>query len=845
MTGREYEHGISADKDQVPLKTYERVVFEGSTISIRCPHHTEPSNAQPATLDAQQPASLHFRSPDDSSRVKWFRNHVPLRNLNHSRAGSLTSQKGTYATSHDAEPTSVVAVVNADYTRAASEITELNLTTSSLPTELALSSQLPKELNAVEKLVGQFDGPTISEPPAEETERLVTSENVNEPTGSRKRINVLESGHTPRTSLYINKIGELVINKVSKYLAGKYTCLFDGRQSEVLLDVSTDGGNRASLISTRADLDRKKSAGLHSSNQTDIPEPGVSCNPLLIETSPVELNRDSGELSINSKLINWLNVNVNKSRSELSHTEIDSKIHTRERSIDTNLDNDRDLLTQGTRSSGSSRDSQLLRDDNSAIQYDSLGNVDPRVESGGRHYGSQLSKQSLLTTLVNDGLVELEQSAPQTIHSKTSGHRLPSSTRKHRSVHQIKVEAIQMNDIKLVPGFLYTKQQLYCPIGPNSILKRKHIISLAEGLCSGDSASGSPSPNLGYRIGCYHLAENLLLHIIGHNCSSDSDDMKTVAYQKKDMNEKGSSVSGIDYEKADQSYNALYFYGPIFELVWLKDGRKLEFSSGGRGKDPKLNVKLINSLNQSNVSYRDNGRKKTNADSLSIVASKVPLMIGAQHGGGTKLEEPDVDLKHLEEPHFPDLLGSQLVRGRVLEIDGVRREHMGRYTCALELNIAKLVQFTRSLRHLGELNGQIRWKSNLVNDNNTSCCDGEPYQPLPSAQPNLRDKRKSRERENAHQNPSSPSEPPFSQARQTNEASAPDLSTSSKRDGHSSLDSGLLTPLTPIEMLRAILSVNSCCQKYLHHIERQISRLTGPLINIQTFSLVVNDRPGK
>lgn len=209
-------------------------------------------------------------------QVKWFRNHVPIVNLNlnhkqqQQQDSPLDPMKDT-ATETVAR-TTVKEVDESNWTTKLSQTTQQGtLISGSDGSTIATDhseeqwqhEQEPGEWE--QKLANQLRGTFDSSLPLQQQQQqhqdfgsLTSSSvggggNVNELVGKRK----LENNNMPTTATttrgkkqeaeqeetsewYTNEFGELVINKVSLYFAGKYTCLVAGQQSEVLLDVLMD-----------------------------------------------------------------------------------------------------------------------------------------------------------------------------------------------------------------------------------------------------------------------------------------------------------------------------------------------------------------------------------------------------------------------------------------------------------------------------------------------------------------------------------------------------------------------------------------------------------------------------
>lgn len=706
-----------ADGHHEATKTYERVVLEGSRIRIGCPHN---SRIAPGTSFAAARRQLTSnnkggqkqfatRGGADSGattvgpRVKWFRNHVPLMNLNHFQHTNLFADSTTGP-------------------------------------QRASSGQLlapTSESSSTGNTGRQWSQDDDDDDAAGET---APSANVNEP--HRKDANM--PGQQP--AWYVNNLGELVISEVSRYFAGKYTCLSGGRQSEVLLDVLADADGQQALASEQARaIGPKPSRDIVGASN---PKSGDSISGKLdfsadqrrvAGNEPIEkkegFESKTGNAAAGSHLLG------DQPSASIGQPEIG--VHSLQRP-DSDDDDDESPV------------------DNNPSLDESNSIITPKGGADGAALTAGNKEAEKIETLGRDiG----ESGTDELATNNNNNNKINVSQRRSRHpVHVVKSQAIQWADLKLVPGFLYTKQHLYCPVTGRTGLQLDHIYPLLRTFCplhhpppttitTSSPATTTSTAHNNLAIRCYLLAQRLIYRLAASN------------------NEQG------DYCSA-----------PMLDLLWFKDGRRLEFDAYGRGKG-QLNVKLINS-------------------SDGNIGRPIPELVALP-------EHPNRSSKMICPPS-----------GRTLEIDGLRNEAAGRYNCALKLSPDKLRKIIGQLRQWNEPGKAVKWRNSIVvHDNDISA---SLLGALSQQRGQQRDVLLQIETDGR----------PTNRSREVREQPGPG-------------SSGVQPLLAQrIGLLESILRGKMSSERALNHIEELVaswssSRVPDPLVSVQTFSLLVDERPGK
>lgn len=186
-------------------------MIEGERISISCPHLVAQTSRRPNGSDdslAKLAPGLQFGDPSDADEnlsrklnlgpekeaqnrtVKWFRNHVPL---------------------------------------------PLNRRPIKSQSDECIDAKIDEATDGVKPIwIGSASEPDDNDH-ADHAETFRHSQGENQADSRAKESDELEPA-----KWFIDELDQLVISKVSRYLAGKYTCLGEGKQSEILLDVLVD-----------------------------------------------------------------------------------------------------------------------------------------------------------------------------------------------------------------------------------------------------------------------------------------------------------------------------------------------------------------------------------------------------------------------------------------------------------------------------------------------------------------------------------------------------------------------------------------------------------------------------
>lgn len=721
------------DSNNLAIRTYERVVLEGSRVRINCPHLTREtpdengaedahgvwhSSPRHTTVEAQAHQQTAGTAQTKSGQVKWFRNHVPLLNLNHFQHQLLnyppTAPTDEFGTS--------VELASLQALKAAPDVIELNQTT-----ELSRTTTSNNQLGQIGTASPTISGSRVP------LLNSVISENVNEPVDRRKLVNTPRQSSSLHSNVwarewYIGKFGELVINKVSQHHSGKYTCLVSGGQSEVLLDVLMD-------------------------SSTDAKQWKAFLGANWLEPTIVEENKPGGA----------------KQASGLDPS-VDMKSHSRSGLVSQESNTFENVPIEGQ--------TGRLLDENRGVgvrvendsRVDGSSSIKLNLIRLSRDYpmpvtGSQPASISMLSSpdgkssqIAPPRFVE-EETLEKTLAPATTSPRCGRKSiqldvnrnRQFNPVHLVRSEIIQWNDLKSVPGFLYTRQQLHCPVGVDPLQFQADAI--VNALYPGNLRLTPDDDKIGLRLRYESFAKRLIYHI--------------ATSRQSNLNCPPSPL----------------------DLIWLKDGAELKFDSNGKESDKILNLRLINTSNHSS----DGGNYGSVTPLFSKEASNsknVTRFLEGSKSFGTKLECP--------------------FEGQILEIDGMRSDDAGLYTCAFKLNVQKLIESIRCPRRS---DGQPE----LDRDNHKFCCDGAECSSAKCDQISKQKAHIERQETVELNSKLEDSEPEKS------------LSFSKKL----------------ILDLEAIFGMAPGHEQSLDKVERLLSCLPDTLTAVQNFSLVVVERPGK
>lgn len=851
-----------------PTKTYERVVLEGSKIRMSCPHllptsittltistHIMPPKSSLAMINRDEALRKQKRFAGastlkpmlekkkisegqpivhDYEHVKWFRNHVPLLNINHFHHKTKVLLDPSTPPVVIRNPSSSDDEHNNKGENPVIKITELTqkaINPSSKPPQsvaILVNNETLLEENQIQNnlLTNSVKQLQLKQQLLLQTK---SSENANEYVQVRKRANMSARGSGQNNTnnvqlrdkeqlaseLYINEFGELVINKVSQYFAGKYTCLANHRQSEVLLDVLVNSQAANNVGSERAlKLGSADQANAYLKMVRESDRLPSIAHGELIDNSGVYLNSDDHETgngpiegrgqqqsaeSADNKLsiLDQINSGPNGAQNEdNSDVEAKSKNNgtklTAESLSIEHLSRNEPLLKVERELRSSERDDNILKSKK----------IDNRDEPETENF--ETTSDSTKPVVLNE-----EEKQNKTISSnvRLNLQRIPAQI--------VESEIIRLDDLKNIPGFLYTKQHLYCPIGH---LHWKHIYPLLRPFCPYDPRMVSN------KFRCYHLIWRLISRIVSESFTGEQ---------------------GVSSD-CDNS---------ILDILWFKDGNQLNFDNNGREKKSNLNIKLINILEQ-----------------FSANASLVSSPPEWQH-----YDEPSGDNSVENYPNLPKAnLSSKWIcplRGRTIEIDGVGKESIGRYTCALRMRISKLRGIIQKLYKLNRhghshhhphshYNRKLPLDSTLLEidaarrptNNDISCCNGLDEFSI-GGNTTLRQRVKRREEGKEKEGPFK-LDAQVSKVAMSTETMETENSTKSNQSPRFDEEMDKVTsqpiktnsnhPLTKqIAIFKSILEGRFSREQWLEYMGQQLSRLQDPLAVIQSFSLLVAERSGE
>lgn len=860
--GREGDSSNNND-DQPATRTFEQISLEGSKVRLVCPHAASvvvtprASSFATATTTHLENAVKQWPGPpgeradlgpdlaaeltngrqrqSDAVRagsVKWFRNHVPLllgpryfqssdgrpSHLHHQSFSKRPPRAGRWSSPDGA---------SGDRPPAPAATTTIGLSELAGPAKEGPTNQGADRDDADDNEDGQRADLAIGEQrpsplaiqrtlpaPAEE------GPNVNESEGERKLFNLPTTldpspgslSSEPERALgqlepatdgwFVNEFGELVISRVSRYFAGKYTCLAAGRQSELMLNVLR--------LDEAGTEEEEGSGGNHGQQQR-------------LDGSPT----DRGE---------------SFDRPPADESELAEKFakETTPEEPDKSLKAGGDYRSgSGRIASGGAESAGRRRPNGSGRGQDPAGKLDR-----GRAMGSARTRVALegatlsplpvpagtgagtggpfgappigqTTTEANsnvgshraDRRVELE---PARRRMRPPLQSPTTTTRPHRrrQIHYVESETVGPAELRFIPGLLYTKQLFHCPVLRSGELNRaldEHLQPIGEQFCRAFDIDSETSPGVGRR--CRDLAFRLLKLLARSGCGLSPGELKW--------------PSGSDWCPRSATW-------PL-EVVWFKDGRQLH---SDEQTESGLNIKLIDLLDQYKIGNAPDGSAR-HPGAAGQRWAPVPS------GQGSLQDQPD-GLR--PAPMCPP-------EGLILEIDGIKKDNAGHYTCALKLSVPKLRQILEALRRRNEGSLAIKWP-NCVHDNDISCCDGDGQ--AVEAVGRLAG---SRERSNHFADARNASRPRrqevggqptligFEPSRgelgaQQQGAQVAEPSWGSRENNGSDRRAALM---------ESIFNGSAPSERSLNYLERALldSLKSIPITRLQTFALVVSERPGK
>lgn len=675
-------------------------MLEGSRVSLGCPHYAEAGGgaySRPGeTIESQTAAAApeHLGAPNtisakeqqqfassgrlghpgknpskNSLQVRWFRNHVPLMNVNrrHHQLEERADEPCACATAAAGGADDLLELGYSEQTTELLEFEELNQTTGvgegAEPWRQQQHQRRRRQAN-------------------NNHDSLTSAQNVNE-LGGRKWDRQRQLAPKDEGDVWcVNEFGELVVNKVSRKLAGKYTCLVAGRESEILLDVlgiagdeegREDRGHRDAVDSGQETIDERNSS--EDGSTAAVPSSPATATKTPIDrpqVSRVHLDRTgSGQFNGRTQQLNDL---------------ADSKWSSQ---ATNSVPQPRDDDELGLAPDEPPADGSRAANNNSSIELNSIktgrGGPDHSSADGlnspgggsrlamepGAHlpdkwnmilgdFGEAENGNGAMADAKYNKIFPFDHKQQQQrrrMDAKLLGRRRP------HPVHLVKAETISPDDLRLVPGFLYTKQQLYCPIerlfADNYTLHHQNqlLYPLVRALCPSDKSKPTTSGgDFGeqlkrLKMKCYQVARELILSLV--------------------------SLEGASSQSLES----------LLEVRWFKDGRQLEFGPNGRiAKGKNINLKLIDFIDQF-ASDSFAGRGCNNEAALSPACNQTQLkqLLGVRPEMGANISSRI------------DSVRPTSLRGRTLQLDGVRRDEAGHYTCALRLSGSKL---NNKIRHL-------------------------------------------------------------------------------------------------------------------------------------------------
>lgn len=811
-----------------------------------------------------------------NEQVKWFRNHVPLLNLNYFRNYQKEASRETQHSNSVAPQVTVTAAASlSELNQNVSEqqLQEANIEDGRLTIPLAIQTTFSadkkeKNLNELDKKRKLLNLPT--------TKLATFGYQSLEVLAGDKDATTATQNNGSNEQWHINKFGELVINKVSKYFAGKYTCLYGGEQSELLLDVLTDNTDDKNKIG--ADVEGQEENAPEAASKMQFKEE-------TLEQADADTSDGSEDPQRHKKADgDATNAALDAAFERSSKKRQSGETRKLPEEFEDSEAGNSQIEAKGPEKVG--EDAKSAVGGGSGAATSTLADVgQPALAEQWRAFTLYDVSKSVTTTEQPSDFSLDKDSSPRQINSiNTPGGDVGRQVRNYflnvdkidaplneqpyqfatsrlahhsqrRPLHFDENEIVSSEDLGSIPGLLYTKQQFHCPA-----LRQIDLIGYLDGQIDHLIGAFCPS-NLksernfinGENLECHKLARRLIFRLIKIDCARYHETLDE------------SSFGSICAETATS----------FLDIVWFKDGEQLQFDSNGRSTNPKLNVKLIDLLDRyralnnrrsGEVFSEHRGPRKTN-DFLSIAHNNIAAsLLNPRKSRNNNKQRPETTTNtRIKWPACP-------LKGLTLEIDGIRKDNAGRYTCALKLSIPKLGKVLKSLGQLNESSLAIKW-ANCVRGNDILCCDGPekreekseptgttmatfgPYfvsetsnqktqsfvveVPLPgrkmgpafdSVAPIERPKDENHQHESRHN-----STGPINLDENNRMDEAIVLARGDSLSGR-------------ITILGSILNASIPSEKFLDYIEQVTtsnSRTSMPFTELQTFTLAVSERPGK
>lgn len=640
--------------------------------------------------------------------MKWFGNHVPLVNLNHLHYGccdngnnynnnnkAIQQNDEALLSGEDAQITTIKITVKLNQT------SELSTVTSSEANGNENTEQWtgqPSE--ALEEDEADASSSSLSGLRMASHEPEFTRENVNEQTTVRKDSN-LEFGEQEPCQCngarwYVNKFGELIINRITADLAGKYTCLVLGKQSDLILHVVAIDNSSNSPIARHRRTFEDGMIIVPATEQSDI------------SASQQTLPAADTDRGVGDDATTWAKAS-NGSRQSVTGSELRTSTSAFPlKLVDTTISN----LFDGDHKSV---EENLLGSAADVSSLSQLKSVQDHTKVRETWDGQEVGNQSASAAGLADKIIESEGvKSMRSIYERADPRAAPlildAKVWIKAPIQSVRLECIQPSYLKSIPSLIFTKQKLHCPIWRfEAEFRQNFVLTLGQTLCSSLGAREVESLWSGRRAFAH---------------SSECHDLV------------GSFFSQMDTPRSGDNCNA-----SILELGWFKDGEQLEFDDGtGKGfaEGPASNVRLINFCDQldtgaasvsSCVVVGEQKKSTSDSDKNSNPAEIADIeMLSAEPISKSRGRAKRTPVNWL----CPSI-------GRTLEIDGVRQDSAGHFSCAFKLSTEKLHRYILDMRHRLELQQQKRLRrrrreSIPVRAHNISCCEDRTEQSVKTLQ---------------------------------------------------------------------------------------------------------------
>lgn len=485
---------------------------------------------------------------------------------------------------------------------------------------------------------------------------------------------------------FISDYGELVLVGVSAQSAGSYTCLRGGQQSEVLLDVIADESSPG---------DAAARGGWH--------ENGTARGGRQMMAGQLFSGVERGLASDTSQTM--LDDDVDRLASE-------NLVHGRQ------LEGRVEIGTEFADASNMVPFKRLETGGGGAI-----GSAQAEPTESGRHRRLAPSSTQFSTSqMARNNQLNLDTGETDAKATRTSSsYQAPAATEQGRrwitlgggtlahsaqgqQLHVAENEIIANGDLESIPGLVYTKQHFFCPLMGQTDLwaaLESQINLLIETLCPPHSAKQR-------RPDCRALARPLigLLMEMDEKCGNGLRAMGQESDLDGNNNEQRSALVGCS------KFGALI--ERLADVVWYKDGLRLGFGADGRGTDKRLNLKLIDLVDKSASTWSECAENSWHC---------------ARPTATTRGAEPissSVVFNELGDETTSEADGGILLppRGLILEIDGIRQPNAGRYSCAMKFNNAKLRNRLLELRGRRPSSAAATcFACAIVMNDKSKCCD--------------------------------------------------------------------------------------------------------------------------